>query len=117
MLLGCTSKFILRTLSSSFIGVWSPGPLGVFTNANFPEYSLDKICKKHFRVWCPQVGRREDAEPLPEHPRFKSLMLRRGGVSPRRSTFLTPSLSEFRLRLCPWRALQSAARDIICAFS
>lgn len=47
---------------------------------------------------------------------FLCLMLRHVGVSPRRSVFLTPPLSECRIRLCPWRALKLTARDTINAF-
>lgn len=40
-------------------------------------------------------------------------MVRCAAVPPRRRAFLAPSLSEFRIRLCPGRALKLTARDTI----
>lgn len=40
-------------------------------------------------------------------------MVRCAAVPPRRRAFLAPSLSAFRIRLCPWRAPKLTARDAI----
>lgn len=114
MSLGCASKFIVCTLSSSFIGSCPLDHLAFSPMLIFQSIPLKKSAKSVFRMQCPRVGRRKD------HPQFKSffcLMPRRVGVSPRRSAFLTPPLSECRIRLCPWRALKLTARDTINAFS
>lgn len=115
MSLGCASKLILCTLSSSFVGSCLLDHLAFSPMLIFQSIPLKNLQKKTiFRMQGPQAGRRKD------HPQFKSflcLMLRRVGVSPRRSAFLTPPLSECRIRLCPWRALKLTARDTINAFS